>query len=124
MISPLINQSINQSIKCIYIHTCIYTTIVHRLAKAIIEDAEKSGKLKEGDTVVEATSGNTGIAIAMMCAQRGYKCVIVMTESFSIERRALMRMLGAKVILTPGKAKGLGMVEKAQELSELNGTCS
>jgi len=97
------------------------SSVKDRLAKAIIEDAEKSGKLKEGDTVVEATSGNTGIAIAMMCAQRGYKCVIVMAESFSIERRALMRMLGAKVILTPGKAKGLGMVEKAQELSELNG---
>jgi cysteine synthase len=77
------------------------SSVKDRLALSIIETAEKEGKLKPGDTVVEATSGNTGIAVAMMCAQRGYGCVITMAEPFSIERRKLMRMLGAKVIITP-----------------------
>ena len=81
-----------------------------RLALAIIEAAEKDGSLKPGQTVVEATSGNTGIAVAMMCAQRGYPCVITMAEPFSVERRKLMRMLGAKVIVTPKAGKGTGMV--------------
>ena len=72
------------------------SSVKDRLACAIIEDAEKTGKLKPGDTVIEATSGNTGIAVAMLCAQRGYNCVITMAEPFSIERRKLMRFLGAK----------------------------
>ena len=80
------------------------------MALAIIEAAEKDGSLKPGQTVVEATSGNTGIAVAMMCAQRGYPCVITMAEPFSVERRKLMRMLGAKVIVTPKAGKGTGMV--------------
>ena len=88
---------------------------------AIIEDAEKRGELKPGMTVVEATSGNTGIAVAMVCAQRGYDCVICMAEPFSVERRRLMRMLGAKVIVTPKAGKGTGMVRKAEELCAKNG---
>jgi cysteine synthase len=97
------------------------SSVKDRLALSIIETAEKEGKLKAGDTVVEATSGNTGIAVAMMCAQRGYDCVICMAEPFSVERRKLMRMLGAKVIVTPKAGKGVGMVEKAAELAEANG---
>jgi len=97
------------------------SSVKDRLALAIIEQAEKDGKLKPGDTVVEATSGNTGIAVAMMCAQRGYNCVITMAEPFSVERRKIMRMLGAKVIVTPKKDKGSGMVRKAEELCEKNG---
>ena len=97
------------------------SSVKDRLALAIIEDAEKSGKLKPGDTVLEATSGNTGIAVAMVCAQRGYKCVICMAEPFSVERRRLMRMLGAKVIVTPKAGKGTGMVRKAEELAEKHG---
>jgi cysteine synthase A len=97
------------------------SSVKDRLALAIMEDAEKKGLLKPGDTVIEATSGNTGIAVAMLCAQRGYKCVITMAEPFSVERRKLMRMLGAKVIVTPKKDKGSGMVAKAAELAEANG---
>lgn len=96
-------------------------SVKDRLALSIIETAEKEGKLKPGDTVIEATSGNTGIAVAMMCAQRGYDCVITMAEPFSVERRKLMRMLGAKVIVTPKAGKGTGMVEKAAELAEKHG---
>jgi cysteine synthase A len=105
--------------KCEYFNPL--SSVKDRLALAIIEDAEKSGKLKPGDTVVEATSGNTGIAVAMVCAQRGYKCVICMAEPFSVERRKLMRMLGAKVIVTPKAGKGTGMVRKAEELASMNG---
>mmetsp|Transcript_22788 Transcript_22788/g.72157 ORF Transcript_22788/g.72157 Transcript_22788/m.72157 type:complete len:367 (-) Transcript_22788:126-1226(-) len=94
------------------------SSVKDRLALAVIEDAEAKGLLKPGDTIIEATSGNTGIAVAMLCAQRGYKCVICMAETFSIERRKLMRMLGAKVILTPKSGKGTGMVKKAAELAE------
>jgi cysteine synthase len=97
------------------------SSVKDRLALSIIETAEQEGKLKPGDTVVEATSGNTGIAIAMLCAQRGYKCVITMAEPFSVERRKLMRMLGAKVIVTPKAGKGSGMVAKAAELAEKHG---
>jgi len=97
------------------------SSVKDRLALAVIEDGEKKGLLKPGDTVIEATSGNTGIAVSMVCAQRGYKCVIVMAETFSIERRKLMRMLGAQVILTPKSGKGVGMVKKAAELAEKNG---
>eukprot|EP00538_Stauroneis_constricta_P008913 CAMPEP_0119563468 /NCGR_PEP_ID=MMETSP1352-20130426/23511_1 /TAXON_ID=265584 /ORGANISM="Stauroneis constricta, Strain CCMP1120" /LENGTH=390 /DNA_ID=CAMNT_0007612069 /DNA_START=65 /DNA_END=1237 /DNA_ORIENTATION=- len=97
------------------------SSVKDRLALSIIETAEKEGKLKPGDTVIEATSGNTGIAVAMMCAQRGYKCVITMAEPFSVERRKLMRMLGAKVIVTPKAGKAGGMVAKAAELAEEHG---
>merc|ERR1712176_1704590 len=88
---------------------------------AIIEDAERSGELKPGSTVVEATSGNTGIALAMVCAQRGYKFVSVMAASFSVERRKVMRALGAKVLITPAPLGGTGMVKKAEELAEKHG---
>src|ERR687891_64747 len=87
----------------------------------IIEAAERAGTLKPGQTVVEATSGNTGIGLAMVCAQKGYPLVVTMADSFSIERRKLMRMLGAKVVLTPRALKGFGMYQKAVELAEANG---
>src|SRR6187551_140942 len=97
------------------------SSVKDRLAIAIIEDAERSGALKPGTTVVEATSGNTGIALAMVCAAKGYPFVAVMVETFSIERRKIMRMLGAKVILTPAAERGQGMVRKAEELSAKHG---
>jgi len=96
-------------------------SVKDRLALAIILDAERSGALRPGQTVVEATSGNTGIALAMVCAARGYPFVAVMTETFSIERRKLMRAYGAKVILTPAAERGSGMVRKAAELAERHG---
>ena len=89
-----------------------------RLAVNIIEAAERNGTLKPGQTVVEATSGNTGIGLAMVCAQKGYPLVVTMADSFSIERRKLMRMLGAKVVLTPRAQKGFGMYQKAVELAK------
>ena len=96
-------------------------SVKDRLALGVIEAAEKDGSLKPGQTVIEATSGNTGIGLAMVCAQKGYPLVITMAESFSIERRKMMRFLGAKVILTPAHLKGTGMVEKAAELAEKHG---
>ena len=96
-------------------------SVKDRLALAIILDAEQRGLLKRGDTVVEATSGNTGVALAMVCAARGYRFVAVMSETFSIERRKLMRAYGAKVILTPAAERGSGMVRKAAELAERHG---
>jgi cysteine synthase len=96
-------------------------SVKDRLALGVIEDAERTGALKPGQTVVEATSGNTGIGLAMVCAQKGYPLVITMAESFSIERRKLMRFLGARVIITPSPERGLGMVKKANELAEKNG---
>ena len=96
-------------------------SVKDRLAIGIIEDAERRGLLKPGQTVVEATSGNTGIALAMVCAAKGYPFVAVMVETFSIERRKIMRALGAKVILTPAAERGSGMVKKAKELAEKNG---
>src|SRR5687767_5899151 len=96
-------------------------SVKDRLALGVIEDAERSGKLKPGQTVIEATSGNTGIGLAMVCAQRGYPLVVTMAESFSVERRKLMRFLGAKVILTPAPEGGTGMVRKAVELAQKNG---
>src|SRR5512142_126611 len=87
-------------------------SVKDRLALGVIEDAERSGKLKPGQTVIEATSGNTGIGLAMVCAQKGYPLVVTMAESFSVERRKLMRFLGAKVVLTPAAERGLGMVNK------------
>jgi cysteine synthase A len=96
-------------------------SVKDRLAIAIIEDAEKRGVLKPGQTVIEATSGNTGIALAMVCAAKGYPFVATMAETFSIERRKLMKALGAKVILTPAAEKASGMVRRAEELAEKNG---
>jgi cysteine synthase A len=96
-------------------------SVKDRLAISIIEEAERSGALKPGQTVVEATSGNTGIGLAMVCAAKGYPLVITMAESFSVERRKLMRFLGAKVVLTPREQKGFGMYNKAVELAEKNG---
>ena len=96
-------------------------SVKDRLALGVIEDAERTGKLKPGQTVIEATSGNTGIGLAMVCAQKGYPLVVTMAESFSIERRRLMRFLGAKVILTPAPEGGTGMVRKANELAQKNG---
>ncbi|WP_430389579.1 cysteine synthase A [Dyella sp. 20L07] len=96
-------------------------SVKDRLAYAIIIDAEKRGVLKPGQTVVEATSGNTGVALAAVCAARGYPFVAVMTETFSIERRKLIRAYGGKVLLTPAAERGSGMVRKAKELSEKHG---
>lgn len=96
-------------------------SVKDRLAVNIIEAAERSGALKPGQTVVEATSGNTGIGLAMVCAQKGYPLVVTMADSFSVERRRLMRMLGAKVVLTPRAEKGFGMYRKAAELAEAHG---
>ena len=96
-------------------------SVKDRLAIAIIEDAERRGTIKPGQTVVEATSGNTGIALAMVCAAKGYPFVAIMSDSFSVERRRLMKILGAKVILTPAAERGSGMVRKAEELAEKHG---
>jgi cysteine synthase A len=97
------------------------SSVKDRLAIAVIEDAEKKGLLKPGQTIVEATSGNTGISLAMVCAAKGYPLVCTMAESFSIERRKIMKFLGAKVVLTPAAEKGTGMVRKAEELAKQNG---
>jgi cysteine synthase A len=95
-------------------------SVKDRLALNIVEAAERNGILKPGQTVVEATSGNTGIGLAMVCAQKGYPLVVTMADSFSIERRKLMRLLGAKVVLTPRALKGYGMYQKAVELAKAN----
>ena len=96
-------------------------SVKDRLALGVIEAAERSGELKPGQTVIEATSGNTGIGLAMVCAQKGYPLVVTMAETFSVERRRLMRFLGAKVVLTPAAMRGFGMVVKAIELAKTNG---
>ncbi|MEQ1755193.1 MAG: cysteine synthase A [Micropepsaceae bacterium] len=96
-------------------------SVKDRLALGIIETAEMSGELKPGQTVVEATSGNTGIGLAMVCAARGYPLVVTMADSFSVERRKLMRFLGARVVLTPAAMRATGMVSKAQELAHTHG---
>jgi cysteine synthase A len=96
-------------------------SVKDRLALGVIEDAERSGQLRPGQTVIEGTSGNTGIGLAMVCAQKGYPLVVTMAESFSVERRRLMRFLGAKVVLTPPAAGGTGMVTKAVELAKEHG---
>ena len=96
-------------------------SVKDRLALGVIEAAEKSGELKPGQTVIEATSGNTGIGLAMVCAQKGYPLVLTMAETFSVERRKLMRFLGAKVVLTPAAERGMGMVNKANELAKTHG---
>ena len=97
------------------------SSVKDRLAIAIIEDAEKNGLIKPGQTVIEATSGNTGIALAMVCAAKGYPFVATMVETFSIERRRIMKALGAKVILTPAAERGTGMVKRAEELAKEHG---
>eukprot|EP00457_Paulinella_chromatophora_P010550 gb/GEZN01010656.1/.p1 GENE.gb/GEZN01010656.1/~~gb/GEZN01010656.1/.p1 ORF type:complete len:381 (+),score=37.45 gb/GEZN01010656.1/:24-1166(+) len=96
-------------------------SVKDRMAYGLIENALETGQLKEGQTVVEATSGNTGIALAMVCAQKRIPLVVVMVETFSIERRKAMRMMGAKVVLTPAASRGSGMIKKAQELAEKHG---
>src|SRR3954465_7387662 len=96
-------------------------SVKDRLPLGGIEEAERTGKLKPGQTVVEATSGNTGIGLAMVCAAKGYPLVVTMAETFSIERRKLMRFLGAKVIITPAAARAVGMVKKTEELAEKHG---
>ena len=96
-------------------------SVKDRLALGVIEAGEKSGELKPGQTVIEATSGNTGIGLAMVCAAKGYPLVVTMAEPFSVERRRLMRFLGAKVVITPAADRGLGMVNKAIELARKNG---
>lgn len=105
--------------KCEYFNPL--SSVKDRLAIAIIEAAERNGTLKPGMTVVEATSGNTGIALSMVCAQKGYPCVITMAETFSVERRKIMRALGSKVVLTPAAERGTGMVKKAQQLAAKHG---
>jgi cysteine synthase A len=118
-INRLAPNGISMYVKCEFFNPL--ASVKDRLAIAIIEDAERRGTLKPGQTVVEATSGNTGIALAMVCAAKGYPFVAVMAETFSVERRKIMRMLGARVVLTPGAERGTGMVRKAKELSEKNG---
>jgi len=118
-INRLAPAHVTMYVKCEFFNPM--ASVKDRLAIAVIEDAEQRGTLKPGQTVVEATSGNTGIALAMVCAVKGYPFVAVMAETFSIERRKIMRMLGAKVILTPAAGRGVGMVRKAQELAEKHG---
>jgi cysteine synthase len=118
-IHRLAPKNVTMYVKCEFFNPA--GSVKDRLAIAIVDDAEKSGKLKPGQTVVEATSGNTGIALAMVCAAKGYPFVAVMAESFSIERRKIMRFLGAKVILTPAAERGTGMVRKADELAKKHG---
>lgn len=118
-INHLAPQGVSLYVKCEFFNPG--GSVKDRLAIAIIEDAERSGALKPGQTVVEATSGNTGIALAMVCAAKGYPFVATMAESFSIERRKIMRMLGARVILTPAAERGVGMVKKAAELAKKHG---
>jgi cysteine synthase A len=117
-INRLAPADITMYVKCEFFNPA--SSVKDRLAIAIIEDAERSGALKPGQTVIEATSGNTGIALAMVCAAKGYPFVAVMVETFSIERRKIMRMLGAKVFLTPAAERGTGMVRKAEELAKKN----
>jgi len=109
-------KGINMYVKCEFFNPL--GSVKDRLAIGIIEHGERTGNLKPGQTVCEATSGNTGIGLAMVCAAKGYPLVITMADSFSIERRKIMRSLGAKVVLTPAALKGTGMVEKARELAE------
>jgi cysteine synthase A len=118
-VARLAPANVSLYVKCEFFNPA--SSVKDRLAIAIIEDAEKRGTLKPGQTVVEATSGNTGIALAMVCAAKGYPFVSVMVETFSVERRKIMRMFGARVILTPAAGRGTGMVKKAEELAEKHG---
>ncbi|MFZ0500497.1 MAG: cysteine synthase A [Steroidobacteraceae bacterium] len=118
-INRLAPQHVTMYVKCEFFNPL--SSVKDRLAIAIIEDAERSGALKPSQTVVEATSGNTGIALAMVCAAKGYPFVALMAETFSIERRKIMRMLGARVILTPAAERSTGMIRKAEELAVRHG---
>src|ERR1700752_1742657 len=118
-IQRLAPSHVTMYVKCEFFNPL--SSVKDRLAIGIIEDAEMRGTIKPGQTVVEATSGNTGIALAMVCAAKGYPFVAVMAESFSVERRRIMRMMGAKVILTPAAERGSGMVRKAEELATKHG---
>lgn len=118
-INRLAPEHVTMYVKCEFFNPL--SSVKDRLAIAIIEDAERSGALKPGQTVVEATSGNTGIALAMVCAAKGYPFVATMVETFSMERRKIMRMLGARVILTPAAERGSGMIRKAEELARRHG---
>lgn len=118
-INKLAPQGVDMFVKCEAFNPM--ASVKDRLAIAIIEDAEQSGTLQPGQTVIEATSGNTGIALAMVCAVKGYPFVAVMAESFSVERRKLMRFLGARLVLTPPELRGSGMVRKAEELAAKHG---
>ena len=118
-INRLAPKHVQMYVKCEFFNPM--SSVKDRLAIAIIEDAERSGALQPGQTVVEATSGNTGIALAMVCAAKGYPFVAVMVETFSIERRKIMRGLGARVFLTPAAERGTGMVRKAEELAKKHG---
>ena len=118
-IQRLAPKHVTMYVKCEFFNPL--GSVKDRLAIAIIEDAERRGALEPGQTVVEATSGNTGIALAMVCAAKGYPFVAVMTETFSVERRRIMRMMGAKVILTPAAERGSGMVRRAEELAKKHG---
>lgn len=118
-INRLAPKGVDMFVKCEFFNPM--SSVKDRLALAIVLDAEQSGALKPGQTVVEATSGNTGIALAMVCAARGYPFVAFMAESFSIERRKLMRALGAKVILTPAAERATGMIKRAEEFAAKHG---
>tara|TARA_X000001036_G_scaffold186846_1_gene176174 strand:- start:2193 stop:3257 length:1065 start_codon:yes stop_codon:yes gene_type:complete len=118
-INTLAPKHVNMYVKAEFFNPA--SSVKDRLAISIIENAEAKGLLKPGQTVVEATSGNTGIGLAMVCAAKGYPLVVTMADSFSIERRKIMRYLGARVVLTPRSEKGLGMYNKAKELAEKNG---
>src|ERR1700724_1494578 len=118
-IQRLAPRHVTMYVKCEFFNPG--ASVKDRLAIAIIEDAEARGVLKPGQTVVEATSGNTGIALAMVCAAKGYPFVAVMVETFSVERRKIMRMFGARVLLTPAAERGSGMVRKAEELAKKHG---
>jgi cysteine synthase A len=118
-IQRLAPQHVTMYVKCEFFNPL--ASVKDRLAIGIIEDAERTGALRPGQTVVEATSGNTGIALAMVCAAKGYPFVAVMSDSFSVERRKLMRIMGAKVILTPAAERGSGMVRVAEELARKHG---
>ncbi len=118
-INRLAPEGVEMYVKCEFFNPG--ASVKDRLAIAIIEAAERDGSLKPGQTVVEATSGNTGVGLAMVCAAKGYPLVVTMADSFSVERRQLMRFLGAKVVLTPRAQKGFGMYMKAKELADANG---
>ena len=118
-INRIAPQGVTMYVKCEAFNPL--ASVKDRLAIAIIEDAERRGTLKPGQTVIEATSGNTGIALAMVCAAKGYPFVAIMSDSFSVERRKLMRILGAKVVLHPAAERGSGMVKRAEEVAKKNG---
>src|SRR3954464_5236538 len=118
-INPLAPKGVTIYVKAEFFNPA--ASVKDRLAISIIEEAERSGALKPGQTVVEAASGNAGIGLAMVCAAKGYPLVVTMADSFSIERRKLMRFLGAKVVLTPAAHRATGMLLKTEELAKTHG---